>query len=448
MGRGLSGRPRNASTGLGRGDGNPRQGRLCLDQPACLVGIGNAYTDDRKDQLDLSLLRAQNTRMHTFVAGAGIAGLAAAIAMRSAGHDVVVAEKASELHEIGAALSLWPNAIAALTHLGLAEEIRAVSVEAPTASILRTNGTPLVKFDTDSMRSALGGLPVVVLRADLQGVLLEACRRLDIEVRLSEPVASVTIRQDQAVVTTKNAEAIFDAVIGADGINSTVRATVVDADDRRACNRTAWRAVIANQERVIDRTWLTVGPALQLIASPTPHGLAYWAADTPKYHGPTASSESLKEHLLGLFGGWHQPIPGVIEQTPAESLIVTDLFDRPPPKRICQGPVVLVGDASHAMTPDLGQGACQALEDAAVLLACAQGTGRSPELFSDFERRRLRHVRTIVRDSHAIGRLATVRQPLAARLRDLTVRATPEWLNNRRLSTYASTTALRAQIGR
>lgn len=382
--------------------------------------------------------------MRTFIAGAGIAGLASAVAMRTAGHDVVVAEKASELREVGAALSLWPNALAALEQLGLGEQVATVSLEAPTASIRRVNGARLVNFDAAAMRTTLGGLPVVVLRADLQALLIQACRQLDIEVRLSEPVIDVTVVHGQAVVTTAKAKFVVDAVIGADGINSTVRAVVVGSDAPRDCDRTAWRAVIPNYDRVVDRTWLTVGTCLQLIASPAPKGLAYWAADTPKYTGPTGP-ENVKNHLLRLFGHWHHPIPTLIEQTLAESLIVTDLYDRPAPKRLVSGPVVLVGDAGHAMTPDLGQGACQALEDATILLSCAEQDLPAQAMFADFENRRLRHIRTIVRDSHSIGRLATSRQPWVTRLRDLAVRATPERLNNRRLATYASTSALRMQ---
>ena len=98
------------------------------------------------------------------------------------------------------------------------------------------------------------------------------------------------------------------------------------------------------------------------------------------------------------------------------------------------------------MTPDLGQGACQGLEDAAVLLACGNETAHAPDMFAAFEKRRLRHVRTIVRDSYAIGRLATTSKPLTAGLRNTLVRLTPETLNNRRLASYASVTALTTQL--
>ncbi len=295
------------------------------------------------------------------------------------------------------------------------------------------------------MRAALGGLPVVVLRADLQAVLLEACRKLDVEVRKSVAVCDVHVDRDRVVVVTDAGEEHAESLVGADGINSTVRTWVVGKDGRRDCNRTAWRAVIDNNDGLISDTWLTIGTGIQLIASPAPRGLAYWAADTPKYvpaGGPTAGSKS---ELFRLFGSWHKPIPAIIEATPAEDLVMSDIFDRRPPGRLSRDRVVLVGDAAHAMTPDLGQGACQGLEDAAILLACSKHTSTALDLFAAFEKRRLRHVRTIVRDSHAIGRLATTSKPLASALRNTLIRLTPETVNNRRLANYASAKAFTTQ---
>lgn len=380
------------------------------------------------------------------MAGGGIAGLASAIAMSKAGHDVLVAERASELREIGAALSLWPNALTALDCLGLGEQVRSHSIEAPTASILSRRGRPLVRFDTDAMRAALGGLPVVMLRADLQSVLLEACREMDVEVRRSATVRDVRVDPDGVMAVTDAGEEHAEALVGADGINSLVRTWVVGHDDRRDCHRTAWRAVIANVGGLITDTWLSVGPGLQLIASPAPRGLAYWAADTPKYVPVGDPTTGSKSELSRLFGNWHNPIPAIIDATPAEDLIISDIFDRRPPSRLSRDRVVLVGDAAHAMTPDLGQGACQALEDAAVLLACTKDTPLAPDLFAAFEKRRLRHVRTIVRDSHAIGRLATSSKSPTVALRNAAIRLTPEFVNTRRLASYASVRALTSQV--
>jgi 2-polyprenyl-6-methoxyphenol hydroxylase-like FAD-dependent oxidoreductase len=386
------------------------------------------------------------TYMRTVVAGGGIAGLAAGLAMSKAGHDVLVTERACEFREIGAALSLWPNALAALDRLGSGEEVRSRSVEAPTASIRSSSGRPLVRLDTDAMRSALGGLPVVILRADLQAILLQACRDIDVEVRASTSVREVRVQQAGVVALTDSGEEPADALIGADGINSVVRTWVVGQDTPRDCNRTAWRAVIANDNQVISDTWLSVGPGLQLISSPAPKGLAYWAADTSKKFSAGCAATDPKGELFHLFEKWHDPIPAIIEATPAEDLIVNDIFDRRPPRRLSRDRVVLVGDAAHAMTPDLGQGACQALEDAAVLLACASEASKIADLFAAYEKRRLRHVGKVVRDSHAVGRLATTSSSSAAALRNTLIRLTPDSVNNWRLSGYASVRALKSQV--
>lgn len=379
--------------------------------------------------------------MTVLVAGAGVAGLASAVALRRAGVEVIVADKASELREIGAALSLWPNALGALGRLGLEQEVRARSVEASTAVIRSPGGRRLVSFDAVALRASLDGLPVVVLRADLQAVLLAACRRLGIEVRLAEAIRSVTIGPRGPMVRTDRSEELYAAVVGADGINSAVRSSVTDRGGRRDCHRTAWRAVVPDRTGLVGDTWLTVGTGVQFIASPAPHGLAYWAADTPR-RVPAESPGSIDSHnravLEATFGTWHHPIPQLIDSTPPESLIVTALVDRPPPHRMARGPVVLVGDAAHAMTPDLGQGACQALEDAAALLDAASGGSDLTTAFAAFERRRLPRVRRMVRESHAVGRVATANHPVAVKARDLSLRLAPAALGRARLAAYGA----------
>lgn len=386
--------------------------------------------------------------MEVLVAGAGIAGLSAAIAMMKAGHRVTIMERAAELREIGAALSIWPNALAALDHLGVGEEVRAVGVEAPTASIRSANGAAIVRFDTNAMRRALDGLPVVVLRAGLQAALHTECARLGAEIRLGQAVEEVWARGRQVTVRTAAYDTTFDVAIGADGINSKLRSAVVADDKLRDCDRTAWRAVIPNHDGLVTETWLTVGVALQLIASPAPDGLAYWAADTPGSDAAETDQTDPREVLRRRFSGWHHPISEIIEATPPSSVIVNRIYDRRPPQKLQRGPVLLVGDAAHAMTPDLGQGACQALEDAALLLACAraQPAAEPSSIFESFERVRLRRVRQMVRDSYGIGRLATAPSRFAARTRDVLTRLIPEPINNRRLAVYASATAFGYQL--
>ena len=393
-------------------------------------------------------MRSQTASMKVMVAGAGIAGLSSAIAMAKAGCDVSVAERASELREIGAALSVWPNALAALDHLGVGEQVRSVAVEAPTASIRSRAGRTIVGFDTEAMRIALGGLPVVVLRRALQAILSEECARLGINILLDRPVEELGRDGPGVTVKTGGGEMTVDAVIGADGINSKVRSAVTSEESLRDCDRIAWRALIPDPDGLVAQTWLSVGVGSQLIASPAPEGLAYWAADTPGSDSPQSNGADPKAILLGRFGGWHPPISEIIHATPPDSLIVNRIFDRRQPRTLRRGPILLVGDAAHAMTPDLGQGACQALEDAAILLACAskRPDAHPADLFESFEQVRLPRVRQIVRDSYRIGRLATAPWRLAASARDLLTRLVPESVNNGRLAVYASAGAFDKQL--
>jgi 2-polyprenyl-6-methoxyphenol hydroxylase-like FAD-dependent oxidoreductase len=387
--------------------------------------------------------------MDVFVAGGGIAGLTAAIAMAKAGHGVVVVERASELREIGAALSLWPNAFGALDFLGVGERVRAIGLEAPTASVLATTGKPIVRFDTEAMRRALGGLPLIVLRAGLQATLLSECGRLEVEISLGETVEEVRTEGSRVAVTTSRREAVVDAVVGADGINSKVRAAIRSDDDgRRDCDRVVWRALIPAGRAEVSETWLTVGVGLQLIASPAPDELVYWAADTPGRDMPADSTADHRDILRRRFGAWHAPIPQMIDATPPDALIVNRIFDRRPPRALHLGPILLVGDAAHAMTPDLGQGACQAIEDAAVLLACARArpTIHPAGLFDRFESIRGGRVRCVVRDSYALGRLAVTPSRLGAGARDFLTRLLPESMSNRRLASYSSADAFRRQL--
>ncbi|HWE55899.1 MAG TPA: FAD-dependent monooxygenase [Acidimicrobiales bacterium] len=385
--------------------------------------------------------------MDVFIAGAGIAGLAAAIAMTTAGHDVEIAEQAIELREIGAALSLWPNALAALDHLGVGDRVREASVEAPTASVRATSGRHIVDFDNDPLRRALGGLPVIVLRAELQRALLEECAQLGVSVGLGCAVEGVRLDRSRVLVRTSHGESQFDAVIGADGIRSQVRSALGVDDTVRDCDRVAWRAMIPNTDGLVADTWLTVGTGLQLIASPAPGGLIYWAADTPGGDMPSGDDDP-KRILRRRFDGWHDPIGRLVDATPGTALVINRIVDRRPPKHLRQGPVVLIGDAAHAMTPDLGQGGCQALEDAALLLACSRSRKDDDPagLFETFERIRVPRVRRIVRDSHLIGRLATAPQRPVAAARDAMTRLVPESLHHRRLTGYASVEAFERQL--
>ena len=379
--------------------------------------------------------------MDVLVAGAGVAGLSTAIALTEAGHRVTISERAGELREVGAALSLWPNALAALDTLGVGDAVRAIGVAAPTDAIRSTSGQVLVELDHAAVTRAMGGEESIVLRSGLQEVLLMRARQMGVEIRLGQRVDKVHALPSRVIVGEGDDASSYDAVVGADGINSEVRRAVVTRGALRDCHRLARRALITDTG-LVKEAWLTVGVGLQVIASPAPEGMIYWAADAPE--GGGSPTDLLRRH----FGDWHDPIPQLIEVTPADAWLVDRIYDWPKPDTYCRGRLLLVGDAAHPMTPDLGQGACQAIEDAAVLSAIARArpTLGPVELFQRLERIRLPRVRRIVRDSYWIGRLALLDSPLAARARDLVTRITPDAVSNAQLKSSASVGSFQRQL--
>jgi hypothetical protein len=138
--------------------------------------------------------------------------------------------------------------------------------------------------------------------------------------------------------------------------------------------------------------------------------------------------EQPRDEFLGRYGAWFDPIPALIESTEPDAIEPTFTYDRPPRRTWGRGRVRLLGDAAHPMKPNIGQGAAQALEDAVVLGLCI-GTNRDPEnALRDYERRRVKRANAVVRASRRTGRAAEVRSPLAARLRDVVMKALPDRL--------------------
>jgi len=369
------------------------------------------------------------------VVGAGIAGLATAIALRRRGVEVEVVERAHALTEIGAALSLWPNAIAALDELGLAETVLATGC-AEVSGVLRSlSGAVLARADEAELRRALGGPTIAIHRADLQRILLEAAS--DIPVRLGARCRDVTLR-DQAVIARLDdgSEITADALVGCDGAHSAVRASVFGPARLVYAGGTTWRAVV-------EAVWLTesslsIGDGKQLLVSPIGGGRVYWAASDNLPEGVNDSIPAALPFIAEAFRGWKAPIARLLELSSEDRVVRADVHERRPPLTMARGAVALAGDAAHAMTPDLGQGACQALEDAVILSVCLERHGDPAPAFAAYQSIRMPRVEAIVRDSRRLGRLVTTANPALAVVRDLGLRLTPHSPRLRRLATYGS----------
>lgn len=314
-------------------------------------------------------------RARAIIIGAGIGGLTAGIALQRVGFNVVVLERAKELQEVGSGLPLWTNALRALQKLGLGDELERIGVSVTAGSISTWRGDVLVDLSTEELLKRLGTISTVVHRAELHATLLKAFGAE--KVRLGATCVGFT--QDSACVCARLAdgeEVCGDILIGADGIHSVVRAQLFGMQKPRYAGYTCWRGV-ADIDGTGLETWAwghggREGKGYQFGITPMTNKRAYWFAQLYTPEGMPDKACGRKSEVLELFHDWHDPILMVIQATKEEHILRNDVYEHKHLRHWSRGRVALLGDAAHAMTPNLGQGACQAIEDAVVLAGCLE----------------------------------------------------------------------------
>ncbi|MBV1853500.1 FAD-dependent monooxygenase [Catellatospora tritici] len=337
------------------------------------------------------------------IVGGGIGGLAAAVALRRAGWEVRVFERAPEFGEIGAGLSLWPNALRALARLGLHEQVLALGTVEAHGGVRDRRGRWLSRTSAGEVERRFGHPLVIVRRADLLRVLREAL-------------------PDDALCAGTEITRVPDAplVVAADGAASTLRERLYPGHRPRYAGYTAWRMLTpfpALTEGAV--TW---GHGERFGFTPMTDGLVYCFATASVPPGSFADDEYAE--LLRRFAGWPQPIPALLAATAPQAVLRHDITDLPPLPSFVHGRVAFLGDAAHAMTPNLGQGACQALEDAVTLAACVSEQG-IPAGLARYDRLRRRHTQAVVRRSRRLGRIGQLSWPPAVYARDTMARLVP-----------------------
>jgi 2-polyprenyl-6-methoxyphenol hydroxylase-like FAD-dependent oxidoreductase len=373
--------------------------------------------------------------LKAIVVGGGIGGLTAAIALRRIGIEAMVFERADKLREIGAGLALAANATRALGKLGLVDALREIGVPVRVAEFRSWRGEVLSRVPVSELAEKVRSESAAVHRADLQAVLLrelgEGAVRLGAE--------CVGFEQESRGVRALFAggwEERGDALIGADGLRSAVRARLLGDGGPRYAGYTAWRAVVTPGRELIPagaacEYW---GRGTRYICAQVGEGRVYWAVSKNAREGEKDVPGATKDALLGLLRGWHGPIRQLVEATEESAILRTDIYDREPlGKRWGAGSVTLLGDAAHPMTPDLGQGACQAIEDAVVLAGCLREEGDVEDTLRLYEARRSGRTAQIIRQSRRIGRIAQLEKPLLCYLRDTALKAIPSRVQLRQI---------------
>ncbi len=370
---------------------------------------------------------------HVLIAGAGIGGLTAACALRRAGFEVTLFEGAAELRPVGAGITMQTNAMLAFGRLGLADAVAAAGSPLQRAEIRTWDGRLLQVAPARRVADALGAPVVGIHRARLQSVLLEALAgaRLILGAAVSgvEPTSrGVGIRLSDG----RTAEG--DVLVGADGLRSVVRAALHGETEPSYAGYTSWRGICPNRGRVpegLGRECWGAGRRFGFLE--IGHDEVYWFATGDAPLGGADPPAGAAATLARELAAWAPPVASLLAATPEEAVVRTDVCDRPPLARWGQDRVTLLGDAAHPMTPNLGQGGCQAVEDAVVLadrLACARELDRG---LREYELARAARARWFVQQSRRVGRVAQASGRLSCFLRDTLTRWIPESTTERQL---------------
>ena len=353
------------------------------------------------------------------IIGGGIGGLTAALALQQSGFQAEVFEQAPELLEVGAAIAIWSNATRVLQRLQLAEKIREYAGVVEELRWMDQNGFLLNRVSIADPKS-----PALALhRSDLQRTLRQALPQSTIH--LSHTLVSHRQQGDKMIATFANGHSVeSDFLIGADGVHSRVRAQFINDGEPVSRGYTIWRGTSP-----VTPAAIPPGIGMELYGRGKRFGIGpvglgrtgWWAA---------ANADNT-DQVTDLFAGWYAPVLELIEATPPASILKTGATDREPNKNWGAGRMTLLGDAIHPTTPNLGQGGCQAMEDALVLARCFEKHGATEDALRKYEH--LRHFRTatLTRISRYYGRVGQLENIWARALRRMPLSLAPELLAQR-----------------
>ncbi len=337
------------------------------------------------------------TKPHILIAGAGIGGLTAALALLRRGFDVDVYEQASELKEVGAGVQISANGTRALFTLGLGEELQRLAVEAEGKEIrLWSTGQTWKLFDLGAESIKRYGFPyLTVYRPDLHGALVTAVRRAKPEaIHLGAKVVGVDQDGKAASLRLADGPAVHgDALIGADGVHSAIRQALFGADRPHFTGVIAWRGVApldrlpAHLRRKVGTNW--VGPGGHVVHYPLRAGTLMnfvGIIERDDWRVESWNVRGTKDECANDFRGWNPDIHAMIEAIDAPYKWA--LLSREPMPRWTVGRTTLLGDACHAMLPLLAQGAVMAIEDGFILARCFEKYGEVEPALQHYEQAR------------------------------------------------------------
>jgi 2-polyprenyl-6-methoxyphenol hydroxylase-like FAD-dependent oxidoreductase len=354
------------------------------------------------------------------IAGAGIGGLTLGCALARAGQPFQIIERSERLRPAGAGIALSANALRALSYIGLDDVVRAAGHELSVAAICDPHGRAIIETP---VRAIVPGGTIALERERLHRALQQA---LGVPVSLGRAVSGYESLADEVRVYIDGGETIeADLLIGADGLHSAVRRAMRGEEALRYSGQTSWRAIVDEVDLVeSDRFTESWGAGERFGIVPLGGRRVYWFAVIDAPQGGRDVGDP-RDALRARFAGWHAPIDELLAATRPEAIIRTDIYDRQPINRWTDGRAALLGDAAHPMTPNVGMGGGQAIEDAVVLAEAIAGEATIEAALARYEAKRMARANSFVNRSYRVGQVAHLRARPLRWLRDRALQLIP-----------------------
>jgi len=359
--------------------------------------------------------------MNIHIIGAGIGGLTTAIALQKKGFNVTIFETTPELLAVGAGIIIANNAMQIYKKLGLEKRIQEKGI--PIHEVHLTDGqlNVISSANLKQYEEKYDTYNIAIKRAELHAILTE---EVELEnIKLNKRVAHIQSAERSVNIRfTDGKETNADIIIGADGIHSMTRSFLFGNCRLRDALQPCWRGIATislDDKNTANEAW-HFGKRFGFVAVNDTQ--VYWYALVNKKEKEISLNKS---ELMEQFNGFHPNIKNIIEKTTDDKIIRNDIFDLEPIQNWHKGRICLLGDAAHATTPNMGQGACQAIEDAYVLAECLAKYPDYSKAFSQYETLRKPKAHFVVNTSWTFGKIAHWENKIACKFRNLSMKLMP-----------------------
>jgi len=361
--------------------------------------------------------------MKIAIIGAGIAGLTTAISLEKIGFSVQIYEQASEIRPVGAGITLAHNAMQVYDKLGLKDDISELGNPISSMNVTTPDLIPMSKVETKCFDDKYSVNPVAIHRGELQNLLVKKLKNT--RIHLNKKLVEIKGGRSISLLFSDDTEIKFDAVIAADGINSIARNVIFKENTIRKANQMCWRGISdinlsSKYQSELNEAW---GKGSRFGFVQISPGRVYWYAllnNNSEENTPNIFSYNFKEY--------HQVVKDIISRTDTSKIFKDEIQDLEPISSWVQENICLVGDAAHATTPNMGQGACQAIEDAYVLSHCLDNYPINVA-FSRYEQLRMKKAKTVVSLSWRLGKISQLQNPTLIAIRNFSIKLIPSIFN-------------------